>query len=371
MCKIIFSTLLLAALLFTGGCKSRKKPEAMPPLRVVTAQASADSLPVRMSFIGYLESNFDAVIQPRVNGYLASKRYENGMPVKKGQLIFTIDPVQFSTTMIAAEAALQSARAQELEAKNNYDRAVPLSKINAISRAQLDQYTAQYKAAQSTVRSAEQTLRNAQLEVGYTKIFAPIDGIIEHTPAHVGDYVGPGTQFSVLTTISNLDTMTVDVAIPMTQYLRYAKAGQSIFENDGLLTDIRLTLADDVQYPLEGRYDYTRKDVSNNTGTIVLVVMFPNPHLTLKAGQFARVEANIGGMKSRILVPQQAVDQAQGINSVWVVNPDSTVEYRRVELGDTYGKMWSIESGVAAGETVVVAGRQKLRGGMKVLPVKE
>ncbi len=370
MCKII-TMLLLAAALLSAGCKSRKKPEAMPPLRVVVAEAAADSLPVRMSFIGYLASNFDAVIQPRVNGYLASKQYGNGMPVKKGQLLFTIDPVQFSTTMLAAEAALQSARAQELEAKNNYERAVPLSKINAISQSQLDQYTAQYKAASSSVRSAEQTLRNAQLEVGYTKLYAPIDGIIEHTPAHVGDYVGPGTQFSVLTTISNLDTMTVDVAIPMTQYLRYARPGRSIYENDGLLSDIRLTLADDVSYSLEGLYDYTRKDVSDNTGTIVLVVMFPNPDLTLKAGQFARVEANVGGMQSRIVVPQQAVDQAQGLNSVWIVKPDSTAEYRRVELGDTYGKMWSIESGVAAGETVVVSGRQKLRDGMKVVPVKE
>lgn len=195
MCKIITS-LLLAAALLAAGCESRKKPEAMPPLRVVTARAAADSLPVRMSFIGYLESNYDAVIQPRVNGYLASKRYENGMPVKKGQLLFTIDPVQLSTTMLAAEAALQSARAQEIEAKNNYERAVPLSKINAISRSQLDQYTAQYEAAAAAVRSAEQTLRNAQLEVGYTNLYAPIDGIIEHTPAHVGDYVGPGTQFS-------------------------------------------------------------------------------------------------------------------------------------------------------------------------------
>lgn len=369
MCKNI-PIFLLAAALLSAGCERRKQPEAMPPLRVITAEAIRDSLPVRMSFIGYLASNFDAVIQPRVNGYLASKRYENGMPVKKGQLLFTIDPVQLSTTMLAAKAALQSARAQELEARNNYQRAVPLAKINAISRAQLDQYTAQYKAATSTVRSAEQTLRSAQLEVGYTNLYAPIDGIIEHTPAHVGDYVGPGTQFSILTTISNLDTMTVDVAIPMTQYLRFARPGQSIFDNEGLLSDIRLTLADDVQYPIEGLYDYTRKDVSNNTGTIVLVVMFPNPELTLKAGQFARVEANVGGLKPRIVIPQQAVDQAQGVNSVWVVRPDSTTEYRRVELGETFGQMWSIESGIAPGEQVVVSGRQKLRGGMKVVPIK-
>lgn len=367
----IISTLLLAAVFLSTGCKRPKQTEVIPPLRVVVAEAETDSLPVRMRFIGYLASNFDAVIQPRVNGYLASKQYGNGMPVKKGQLLFTIDPVQFSTTMLAAEAALQSAKAQELEAKNNYERAVPLAKINAISRAQLDQYTAQYKAASSTVRSTEQTLRNAQLEVGYTKLYSPIDGIIEHTPAHVGDYVGPGTQFSVLTTVSNLDTMTVDVSIPMAQYLRYTKPGRSIYDNDGLLSDIRLTLADGVVYPIEGMYDYTRKDVSNNTGTIVLVVMFPNPDLMLKAGQFARVEANVGGLRPCIVIPQQAVDQAQGINSVWVVRPDSTAEYRRVELGDTYGNLWCITSGIDSGELVVAAGRQKLRDGTKVIPVKQ
>ena len=265
----------------------------MPPLQVETARAVTDSIPNRMSFIGYLSSNFDAVIQPRINGFLLSKRFSNGMPVKRGQLLFTIDPDQLSTTMLAAEAALQSAKAQALEARNNYERAVPLAKINAISQAQLDQYTAQYKAAEASVRSAEQTLSSARMNVGYTELRSPIDGIIEHTAAHVGDYVGPGTQFSVLTSISNIDTLTVDVAIPMAEYLRAAGGRGSIYDNEGLLSDIRLTLADGTRYPYGGLYDYTRKDVSSSTGTLVLVVMFPNPDRSLKPGQFARVSANV------------------------------------------------------------------------------
>lgn len=363
----------MAVLFLAAGCRKHKPaatPQAMPPLRVVVAEAMLDSLPVRMNFIGYLASNYDAVIQPRVNGYLSSKRYENGMPVKRGQLLFTIDPVQLSTSALAAEAAVQSARAQAVEAKNNYDRAVPLARINAISQAQLDQYTAQYKAAEATVRSAEQTLRNARLNVGYTNLVSPIDGIIEHTAAHVGDYVGPGTQFSVLTTVSNLDTMTVDVAIPMAQYLRFARPGQSIYDNEGLLSDIRLLLADGVEYPQPGIYYYTRKDVSNGTGTIVLVVQFPNPDLTLKPGQFARVEATVGSPQGRVVVPQQAVDQAQGVNSVWIVRPDSTVQFRRVTPGPTYGSLWEIDEGLEPGERVVVEGRQKLRNGAKVIPVE-
>ena len=200
---------------------------------------------------------------------------------------------------------------------------------------------------------------------------SPIDGIIEHTAAHVGDYVGPGTQFSVLTTVSNIDTLTVDVAIPMSQYLRYAGDRTSIYDNEGLLSDIRLVLADGSRYPLGGIYDYTRKDVSSTTGTLVVVVMFPNPDETLKPGQFARVSANVGPVQPRVIVPQQSVSQAQGVNSVWVVRPDSTAMYRRVIPGDTYGSMWCIDEGLIDGELVVTAGQQKLHNGMKVIPEKK
>lgn len=364
-----FLPICLGAALLSGCKKHAAKPQ-IPPLHVEVAQALTDSIPNRMSFIGTLSSNFDAVIQPRVNGYLLSKQYENGMPVRTGQLLFTLDPAQLSTTKLAAQASLESARAQLSEAKNNYDRAVPLARINAISQVQLDQYTAQYKAAVASVRSAEQSLRAADLDVGYTELRSPIDGIIEHTAAHVGDYVGPGTQFNVLTTVSNIDTMTVDVAIPMAQYLRFGGARASIYDNKNLLSDIRLTLADGTRYPYEGLYDYTRKDVSNTTGTIVVVVMFPNPEQSLKPGQFARVEANIGPVRECVVVPQQSVSQTQNINSVWIVDADSTVRYRRVTPGETYGTEWCIEQGLAAGEWVVVAGQQKLRDGSKVIPVK-
>ena len=366
MNRLFLITGLLAVLL--AGCRRHKPETAMPPLRVGVAEAVTDSVPNRMEFIGYLASNFDAVIQPRVNGYLLTKQFANGMPVKRGQLLFTIDPNLLSTTLLSAEASLESARAQEVSARNNYERAVPLARIDAISQTQLDQYTAEYVAAQAAVRSAEQQVRNARLQVGYTRIYAPIDGIIASSNAHTGDYVGVGTQFSVLTTISNIDTLTVDVAIPMAQYLRSAGPRTSIFDNAGLLTDIRLMLADGTEYPYEGLYDYTRKDVSSTTGTLVLVVMFPNPDRSLKPGQFARVEASVGPVRPRVVVPQACVSQAQGVNSVWVVRPDSTAMYRRVIPGDTYGSMWCIDEGLIDGELVVTAGQQKLHDGAKVIP---
>lgn len=362
-----FLILFHAIGLFAVGCREStpKQPEL---LQVKVFRAEVDTLPERMSFIGVLSSNFDAVIQPRVNGYLLSSNFKAGKPVRRGKVLFTIDPVQFSTTLLAAKAALESAKAQLAEAQNNYERAVPLARIDAISQAQLDQYTAQYKASRAAVQSAEQSLRSAQLEVGYTELRAPIDGIVAHSTAHVGDYVGPGTQFEVLTTVSSTDTLIVDLAIPMNRYLQLAPLGMSLYDNEGLLSEIYLTQADGVQYPYEGHYAYTRKDISTSTGTLVFVVKFPNPDNLLKPGQFARIKAAIGRAKPRILVPQQCVSQVQGVNSVWVMAADSTVSYRRVVLGDTFDEMWCIEEGLMPKEQVVVSGQMKLRNGMKIIP---
>lgn len=350
------------------GCAKRPATTPELPLPVTVAEAVVDTVPLRRHFIGYLASNFDAVIQPRVNGFLLRKHFDSGMPVRRGALLFEIDPQPFRNAVLAAEASVASARAQAIEARNNYHRAVPLAAMNAISRADLDQYTAQHKAADAAVQSAEQQLRNARLDLGYTRIHAPIDGIVSNSAAYEGDYVGPATQFSVLTTLSNLDTMSVDLALPMSEYLRLAGMRPSIYDNEGLLSDIWLLLPDGTRYPFEGFYKYTRKDVSAATGTLVMVVGFPNPQGALKAGQFARVEAVIGQPMPQVVVPMTAVSQVQGINSVWVVQPDSTVHFQRVVLGKTAGEKWCITEGLAPRQWVVTEGVQKLHEGARVAP---
>lgn len=362
---------LFPLLCWGAGCHPRKTATApTPPLRVESVAARVDTLPYRMDFVSYLSSNYDAVIQPRINGYLTARTFEYGTPVKRGQLLFTIDANLLSTTLLSARASLESARAQALEAENNYRRAVPLARINAISQAQLDQYTAQNSAAQSAVRSAEQALRNATLEVGYARITAPIDGVIADAEAHVGDYVGPGTRFEVLTTISNIDTLSADVAVPMNVYLRHAAGtGSTTEENRDLLHDIRLTLSDGSVYPLAGVYGYTRKNIASSAGTIVLVVNFPNPDYLLRPGQFGRVQVALGRPQPSVVVPQRSVSRMQGTAAVWVVRPDSTVEYRRVKTGRTVDSLWCIDEGLQAGERVLVSGLQKVHAGMKVAAV--
>ncbi len=347
------------------GCKSEKKRAVTPPaLSLETTLLELDTLPVEREFIGYLEANFSAVIQPRLNAWLVARHYENGMPVKRGQRLFTLDGSETSTSRLAAAAEVESARARLLEAKNNYERALPLVGIEAISRSQFDQYEAQYGAARAALSSAEQTLKSAELKSGYTRIDSPIDGVAASSSAHVGDYVGPGTRFEVLTTISNIDTLSVDLALPMREYLRLVADRK---EPDGeFVRNLRLYLSDGSLYPYAGSYGYTKKDVSSSEGTLLISVNFPNPDRLLRAGQFARVKADLGAGIPRLLLPAEAVMQTQGVNAVWVVKADSTVDYRPVDVGEKVGSRWSVTSGLEPGERVLLTGIQKVKKGMKI-----
>ncbi len=353
------------------GCHSRKSAVIAPHRTLKVVRVEEQMLPTPMSFTGQLSSNYSAVIQPRISGYLTSKNYEKGMPVKRGQLLYAIDPSQINTQLLAAEASLNAARAEAIEARNNYERAVPLAKIEAISRSQLDQYTAAYRSAESSVKSAEQQLINARLESSYTRIYSPIDGIIGQTSASVGDYVGVGTEYSTLATIENIDTVSVRLAIPVAEYLsRRTDDGAPSYDNARLLSDIRLYMSDGTLYPYSGGYAYTEQDVGSQTGTIVVVVNFPNPMQILKAGQYARITANVGELQPSILVPQRCITQSLDRASVWVVNSDSTLTFRNVELGPTIDSLWIVRSGLNDGDIVLIDGVQRARNGERIIPIE-
>ena len=359
----------VVALSLLSACRKDRHPKsaASPSLQIEVAEVVSDSITMEYEFTTHLESNYDAVIQPRVSGYLLRKSFEAGMPVRKGDLLFVIESDLLSTSMRSAEAQLYSAEAQLTESRNNYDRAKPLAEINAISQSQLDQYRAEYLSAQSAVKSARQSLESAKLQVGYARITSPINGIIASTTAHAGDYVGPGTQFQVLTTISNLDTLSASLAIPTSLYLKYAR-GNNSYSNRNLLSDIRLYLSSGQEYAFRGVYDHTKQDISSTSGTISIVVNFPNPEQQLKAGEFATVKVGLGGKRKAVLLPEQAVTRIQNIASVWVVKADSSVEYREVMLGESLRDRWIVERGLQAGEQVALTGLQKLHNGMKVIP---
>ncbi|MBE5033163.1 efflux RND transporter periplasmic adaptor subunit [Gallalistipes aquisgranensis] len=362
---------LFSMLLALFGCRSESRQTEMPAPRIEVFRVIRDSIPNRMNFISQTSSNADVAIQPRISGYLLSKHFEQGLPVKKGQLLFRIDPSLLQTEVAQAKASLASAEAQLIEAKNNYNRSIPLARINAISQSQLDQYRAQYASAEASRKAAQSQLRNAQIELSYATIYAPSDGIIGDSDPSVGDYVGAGTKFPVLATISNTDSVSVELTLPVSQYLKITGNSEIApsYDNARLLSDIVMTLSDGTVYPYKGKYNYTEKNVNTSTGTIVFKVLFPNPDRVLKPGQFAQVAANLGPVHDALLVPQRCVSQSQGINSLWVMAPDSTAEYRKVSLGNTFGTLWEITDGVSDGETVLTSGQLKMRQGMKIIPV--
>ncbi len=341
----------------------------MPPqsveIHVAEEVATYNNIEVSSS----ITSLYEVVIQPRVDGFLRSINFSDGMPISRGKLLFTIESNTYNIARLAAQAELESAQAQEILARSNYERAVPLARIDAISQSDLDQYRATHSAAIAAVKSAREALNNAELNLSYTRIYAPIDGVIAATSANEGDYVGPSTAISTLTTISYLDTVEVYIPIPTSIYLESVTTTKSgYYDNATLLSDIELTLSGAERYPYKGLYNYTKKDTPTTSSTIVIVAKFPNPELRLKSGMFARIRANIGAQRERVVVPQIAVSQSQGVNSVWIMKPDSTVEFRKVTLGGTTREGWIIDSGIERGESVLLSGQMKVHNGAKVSP---
>ena len=326
-----------------------------------------------MRFQTLLYSNYDATIQPRVSGYLLSKQFTKGMPVTKGQVLYTLDAAPIELSVLSNRAALASARVALAEAENNYNRAVPLARIEAISQSSLDQYKAAYASAQAQVELAQSQLDESLLQVGYTTITSPINGIIDDEGATIGDWVGVGTSYSVLGTVSNVDEIGVHIQIPFARYYESRDGRGPSYDNRHLLSDIRLYLPDGSLYPHRGTYAYTKRDAGNQTGTIIIVVSFPNPERMLKVGQSAVVVADVGSPEGVVLVPQQAVVQQLDKAGLWVVGKDGVVVFRRVSLGEKFGHYWIVEEGISSGEMVVINGLQKLRSGEKVVaePAKE
>lgn len=357
----------LSALMLACGNVSNLSQQS-ESLRLSAVKANGEMIPNRMEFVGQTQALRSYIIQPRVNGYLKSINFRSGMPVHRGQLLFTLDAAPFEAVTAQQRANLASARAALTQAQSDYNRSVPLAQISAISQSQLDAATATLESAKESVEAAKAVLRGAQLNLGYTTITAPESGIVAQSAANVGDYVGAETQYQVLTTIAYNDSIVVNLSLPTAKYYAILCSNTASFANDSLLSDIELRLSDGTLYPQRGVYKYTKQNVDNQSGAIIMQVAFPNKAGLLKAGQFARVSTNVGALQNRVLIPQRAVNQTQGIYSVWVVNAKGEAEFREVTVGDTWGSMWIIENGLKAGETVLTEGFAKVRKGMKIEP---
>lgn len=333
---------------------------------VVVAPVQVRDVPIVVEWAAQTFGANDIEIRARVKGFLTSKVYKEGSLVKRGDLLFQIDPSEYQAAVAQARATMNEAQANLSKANTDVARLRPLAERNAVSRQDLDHAVAAQSAAESQVAAARAAMNTAQLNLSYTKITSPITGLAGVSQADVGSLVGsPGP--TLLTVVSQVDTVKVKFRISEQEYLTLRRAlGDSVSTAVRPPARLELVLSDGSVYNQKGQVVTVDRNIDPATGTLGIEALFPNPVGLLRPGQFGRVRAPVTTRTNAILVPQRAVREMQGTFSVGVLKPDSTVEIRPVKAGARVGSDWVVDTGLVAGTVIVVEGMQKVRPGVKV-----
>ncbi|HLY62248.1 MAG TPA: efflux RND transporter periplasmic adaptor subunit [Terriglobia bacterium] len=370
---------IVAAVLFIAvsrsGGRSQTKAPALPEVKVASVEQK--DVPIYGEWIGTLAGQVNANVQAQVSGYLLKRDYQEGSFVRKGQLLFEIDPRPLQAVLDQAEAQLAQAKAQLANAQANQvrtqldvDRYTPLAKAEAASQQDLDNAVqnnlaarANVETAKAQIQSALAAIETATINLNFARVTSPVDGIADVARAQVGDLVSSSS--GTLTTVSTLD--------PIRDYFTVSEQGYLELQNQFSNPDrhhwkLQLVLSDGTVYPHEGSFFFAGRAVDQNTGAIQLAALFPNPGNVLRPGQFGKIRAVIQTERGALLVPQPAVTELQGSYQVDVVGEDDKIAIRPVKVGDRVGTAWIIQDGLKAGERVVAEGQQTLRPGMLVQP---
>jgi membrane fusion protein (multidrug efflux system) len=351
-------------LLTIGVACSKKEAPPPPPPEVQVAEVVQKDVPIYIELVGATLGSEDIEIRPRVEGYLVSMNFIEGSFVRKGQLLYRIDPQPLEAALAEAKADLATAQARLEKANNDVARFRPLVPQQAISQQELDNALSAQQAAKAQIGAFDAKLAKAKLDLGYTSITSPIDGLIGTTQKKVGSLVARG-ESTPLTTVSQINPILFRCAIAEAEYLRLTRRNQQSGK-PARQTNVELILADGTVFPHIGRLDAIERAVDTSTGTLTGQFRFPNPERLLRPGQYGKARFAPEVKEGALLVPQLAVQEIQGLYSVAVVKPDSTVEQRMVKAGDRVGNSWIIESGLKPGEKVIVEGIQRVRPGLKV-----
>jgi len=365
---------LIVIALIVGALRPKHASGAGTPAlpEVMVAQVEQKDVDLYSEWIGTLAGEVNANVQAQVTGYLLRRDYQEGSSVRKGQLLFEIDPRPFQAALDQAEGQLAQATAQLANAeavlvRNQLDveRYTPLAKEQAASQQDLDNANQNYLAAKATVatdkaqiKSAEAAVETAKLNLGFTQISSPVNGIADVSKAQVGDLVSSSS--GTLTTVSTLDPIRDYFTVSEQDYLQLKKQFSG---SDKQRWKLQLILADGTTYPHGGVFYFAGRAVDQNTGAIQLAALFPNPGNVLRPGQYGKVRAVVRTQKGALLVPQSAVADLQGSYQVNVVGADDKIAVRSVKVGDRIGTMWIIRDGLKPGERVVAQGQQALRPG--------
>ncbi|MGB5620437.1 MAG: efflux RND transporter periplasmic adaptor subunit [Desulfobacterales bacterium] len=358
--------LLLAML----SCSKEEAPKEAPPPKVTVIVAEAQEVPLFQEFVGQVYGLKDIDIAARVEGFLEEIHFQEGSEVEAGALLYTLESQTYEEKVAAQMSRVAEAETMLAKAKGDLDRIKPLAKVKAVSESDLDTAVAIHEASIASLAASRANLSAAKIQLGYTKVYSPIHGIIGKTQAKVGDFVGRAPNSVILNTVSQIDTVLINFFITESQYLKVARfraqneggsrtSGESPFE---------LILVDGSVYDQNGKADFVDRNVDPTTGAMLVQASFPNPDKLLRPGQFAKVKIETNVVKDGILIPQRCVSELQGTFSVFVVDASNKTERREVKVGPKVRDSWLIAEGLKPGEKVVYEGLQLAKDGVVVEP---
>ncbi len=359
---------MCALTLLTTGCGNTKAAPPPPPATVEVAAVLQQDTPIYSEWVATLDGFVNAQIQPHVTGYIIKQNYREGAVVRKGDVLFEIDPRPFRAALDQAKAQLAQSEAQLGKAKLDVERDTPLAKARAIAQSQLDTEIQAKLGADAQVNAAKANVQQAELNVEWTKVTSLVTGIAGSALVQIGNLVGPN---SILTSVSQVEPIKAYFTVSEQEFTDFHRRypTEAIVEQQRRRIPLQLILADGNVYEQPGRIYFADREVNPATGAIRIAALFPNPNNLLRPGGYGRIRLSVRSHEHALLIPQRAVIELQGSYQVAVVGEDNKVRIRPVTVGERVGKLWIVNDGVKPGERVVVEGLQKVRDGASVKAV--
>lgn len=358
---------VLLFILVQSSCKKEEAPK-VNPIEVSVVSVLQQDANIESEYTGQTFGQSDIQINPRVDGVIESLNFSEGTQVKKGQLLYTIDPLPYQANVDKALADLSSSQARLAKAKSDFEMIEPLAKINAVSQRELISSQSIYKASISNIKASQASLENARIELGYCRILAPISGLIGISKVRVGDYVQPGSA-SVLNTISDLGDVRVRFTVSEQEFLRIFR---ELTKENSTLKDagksITLRLSDGTLYPQKGKVSFADRQIDPTTGAVTFEASFPNPDHLLRPGQYVKVGVVTDVRKNALIIPQRAVIEMQGIFQVLVLGEGNKVNMQIIKIGQKLKNAYTVDEGLNAGDKIVMGGSSILKNGSVVIP---
>ena len=371
--KMKIKLLFVLSLSLMFSCKD-ENVKVIPPQKIKVYMVTTKTVPIYEEFVGQVFGEKDIPIRARVEGFLDEIHFKEGSNIKKGKLLYVIDPDPQKEAVVAKQSMVAQANTLLIQKESDLNRIKPLAAMDAVSKRELDMAQAQRDAAISSLKAANADLNIAKINLSYTRILSPIDGIIGRTLAREGEFVGKNPNPVILNTVSDISTIRVQFFLSENEYLRIAEkySKEQIDSTEGADVKkiaVELYLSNGILFDQKGQLDFIDRNIDTSTGTILVQATFPNPNKIIRPGQFARVKVKVMDLKDALLVPQKCLIELQGQYSVLIVNKENKIETVQVVIGEKIPGYTIIKSGIKSGDQVILEGLQKAKPGLAVIPV--